>query len=260
MPILDQFNLQGKVALVTGGTGRYGRQITAALAEAGARTYMGSRSLAEQEKQAGPLREQGYDIRPLQLDQGSETSILAAKEVILEESGRIDILVNNAIARPMANWSDDAAKFGESMQINATGIFIMTRSFGDLMARQGGGSIIQISSIQGMIGPDVTLYEGLGMNGFVPDYYFHKGGLINFTRMAASYYGPSGVRCNCVSPGGIWSEGLQETFVKRYSGRTFLGRMANKTDLMGIIVFLASDASAYITGVNIPVDGGYTAK
>lgn len=97
------------------------------------------------------------------------------------------------------------------------------------------------------------------MNGFSPDYFFHKGGLLNFTRFTASYYGPHGVRCNCVSAGGFFT-GQHPDFVARYAQRTLLGRMADSEDLQGVIVFLASDASRYITGANIPVDGGYTAN
>jgi NAD(P)-dependent dehydrogenase (short-subunit alcohol dehydrogenase family) len=160
----------------------------------------------------------------------------------------------------MKNWSDPVEKFAESMRINATGIFMMTRAFGDEMAHQGSGSIIQIGSIMGMIAPDGTLYESTSMNGFVPDYFFHKGGMINFTRMVAAQYGPAGVRCNCISPGGTGSAALPDVFVKRYCARTLLGRMAGPEDLMGTVVFLASDASEYLTGINIPVDGGYTAK
>jgi NAD(P)-dependent dehydrogenase (short-subunit alcohol dehydrogenase family) len=111
-----------------------------------------------------------------------------------------------------------------------------------------------------MVGPDKTLYEGLDFHGLIPDYFFHKGGMINFTRFAAGYYGSKNVRCNCISPGGFRNEKTPGVFAKRYSKRTFLGRMANEEDMKGIIVFLASDASLYITGSNIPVDGGYTAK
>ena len=129
-----------------------------------------------------------------------------------------------------------------------------------MMAKAGSGSIINVASIQGMVGPDASLYKDVGFSGYIPDYFFHKGGMINFTRFVASYYGPNNVRCNCICPGGFETEDMNREFVRRYSDRTFLGRMANDTDLMGIIVFLASDASLYITGTNIPVDGGYTAK
>jgi NAD(P)-dependent dehydrogenase (short-subunit alcohol dehydrogenase family) len=103
-------------------------------------------------------------------------------------------------------------------------------------------------------------YRGTDMLNWCPDYFFHKGGMVNLTRFQASYYGQRGIRVNAIHPGGLGSMGHPEQFVKNYSERTCLGRMANDTDLMGIIVFLASDASKYITGTNIPVDGGYTAK
>ena len=260
MGILDQFSLKGKVALLTGGAGLYGRQIVAALAEAGAETYIASRNLAALEEIASRHRDLGQNVTALRVDQGDEGSILSLRDEILKRSGRIDVLVNNAVARPMKGWDDDAANFAKSMRINATGLFIITRAFGNVMEKRGSGSIINIGSIQGMIGPDGTLYQDLNFHGFVPDYFFHKGGIINFTRFIASYYGPRNIRCNCVSPGGFQTDAHPDLFVKRYSDRTLLGRMANSTDLMGVIVFLASDASLYITGANIPVDGGYTAK
>ena len=254
------FSLKYKVAVVTGGAGLYGQQIVIALAEAGARTYIVSRNICELEKFARELRERDLDVVALYVDQGNESSIIALKDEILKQKGKVDVLVNNAVSRPMSSWSDDAALFDESMHINATGIFMISRAFGDIMAKQGAGSIINIASIQGMTGPDVSLYEGLGWNGLIPDYFFHKGGLINFTRFVAGYYGPSSVRCNCISPGGLYTQDTPDEFARRYKERTFLGRMANSTDLMGVVVFLASDASSYVTGVNIPVDGGYSAK
>ena len=104
------------------------------------------------------------------------------------------------------------------------------------------------------------LYDGLEMNGFVPDYFFHKGGMIQYTRFLASYYGPYGVRCNSISPGGLQTNRLPQKFIERYSKRTMLGRMAGEDDLKGAIVFLASDASQYITAANLMVDGGYIAR
>lgn len=260
MNILEKFSLKGKVAVVTGGAGKYGKQIVRALVQAGATTYIASRNVDKLKVFANQLEKEGYAVIPKHLDQGEESSILKLRDEILENEGKVDVLVNNAVLRTMKGWDDDASKFAQSMQVNATGIFMITRAFGDVMAEAGSGSIINIGSIQGMVGPDATLYEGVGFHGFVPDYFFHKGGLINFTRFVASYYGPRNVRCNCVSLGGFQTEDHPEVFVKRYSDRTFLGRMANDEDVMGIIVFLASDASAYITGANIPVDGGYTGK
>lgn len=261
MSILDRFSLKGKVALVTGGAGMYGRQIVSAVAEAGAQTYIASRKLESLEKVAAEHRVQGLDVTALQFDQADEKSILALRNEILKRSVYIDILVNNAVTRPMKKgYQDDASTFAESMKVNATGLFMITRVFGDIMSERGRGSIINIGSIQGIIGPDPTIYRGTSMSGWYPDYYFSKGGMISFTRFIGSYYGAKGIRCNCVSPGGLWNEKIPEVFVRQYSDRTFLGHMANETDLMGIIVFLASDASAYITGADIPVDGGYTAK
>lgn len=260
MAILDRFSLVGKVAIATGGAGLYGRQVVIALAEAGAKTYVASRNLGALEKLAAEHRALGHDVTALSVDQSDEASIVCLRDEILGQSGRVDVLVNNAVLRPMKSWHDDLSTFARSMEVNATGLFIITRALGEAMAQGGGGSIINVGSIHGMIGPDRTLYEGLNFHSLLPDYFFHKGGMINFTRFVASYYGPQGVRCNCVSPGGFQTEATPEEFVRRYSDRTLLGRMADSTDLMGIIVFLASDASRYITGANIPVDGGYTAK
>ena len=258
MNILDRFSLSGKTALVTGGAGLYGRQIVEALAEAGAKTYVASRNLANLEELAHALAEKGLTIHPRKLDQSSETSVENLLESLVEETRRLDILVNNAVSRPMADWDSPVSEFEESMKTNATGIFLMTRAFGNHMAEQGGGSIINVGSIQGMVGPDYTLYEGLGW-GTPPDYFFHKGGMIQLTRFAAGKLGPRGVRVNTLSPGGFFND-QDPVFVERYNARTFLGRMANGEDLKGVVVFLASDASEYLTGINIPVDGGYTAK
>lgn len=261
MGILETFSLKGRVAVVTGGAGLYGRQIVRALAEAGAATVMASRHLAALEAEAESLREDGLDVAAIQYDQADEASITGLRDAVLARCGRVDILVNNAVARPMKKgYEDVASAFAASMDVNATGLFAITRAFGDIMAARGGGSILNIGSIQGMIAPDPTIYRDTPMHGWYPDYFFHKGGMINFTRFVASYYGARGVRCNCVSPGGLRTPSHPEPFVRQYSERTLLGRLANETDLMGIIVFLASDASEYITGVNIPVDGGYTAK
>jgi NAD(P)-dependent dehydrogenase (short-subunit alcohol dehydrogenase family) len=257
--ILDAFSLKGKVAVVTGGAGMYGKQVGLALCEAGAKTYVTSRNPDNLPSIVEDYRRHGCEVRALRLDQSDQASVEAFKRQVMEECGRVDILVNNAVARVMKDW-DDVDGFARSMQINATGLYLVTRAFGEIMKEQRSGSIINIGSIHGVIGPDASLYEGLGMNGYVPDYYFHKGGMVNFTRFVASYYGRYNVRANCIILGGLRSERNTEEFAARYGARTFLGRMANDTDLMGAIVFLASDASLYVTGSNLTVDGGYTAK
>ncbi|MCK5862079.1 MAG: SDR family oxidoreductase [Candidatus Hydrogenedentes bacterium] len=261
MGVLDSFSLAGKTALVTGGAGVVGQQLVRAIAEAGAATFVASRNLDSLKALQETFNADGLSIIPLQYDQSEEDSIFVLRDAILAETGRIDVLINNSVSRPMKKaYQDDAAAFEASMQVNATGLFMITRAMGDVMAAQGNGSIVNIASIQGVIAPDPTIYEGTDMSGWYPDYYFHKGGMINFTRFIASYYGAKGVRCNCMSPGGVQTESHPEIFLKHYSDRTFLGRLINQTDLMGAAVFLASDASVYVTGVNLMIDGGYTAK
>lgn len=260
--VMDLLSLKGKVAILTGGAGKYGRQIAAALAEAGAETYIASRNRTALEQVAAEHRAQGHRMTALPLDQGDESSIVALRDAVLERSGKIDVLVNNAVARVMQKgWHDEAARFDESMHINATGLFMMTRAIGEAMIPRKHGSIINIGSMMGMVGIENHNYDGTDMPPFgAGDYFFHKGGMINFTRYCASYFGIHRIRVNCISPGGFRTPDQPERFVKNYSERTQLNRMANDTDLKGIIVLLASEASAYITGTNIPVDGGYTAK
>ena len=258
MSVLDSFRLDGKVALVTGGAGLFGRQIAEALAEAGAKTYMASRDVAKLEAQAEAFRGRGLDVQARELDQAEEDSVLTLRDQLHREAGGVDVLINNAVSRPMKDWVSPAEAFAESMAVNATGLFLMTRAFGDAMAERGGGSIVNVGSIQGMVAPDYTLYEGLGW-GSPPDYFFHKGGLLQLTRYAAARLGPRGVRVNAISPGGFYND-QDARFVERYNARTFLGRLANDSDLKGAIVFLASAASAYVTGINLPIDAGYTAK
>lgn len=259
MIILDTFNLAAKTALVTGGAGLYGQQIVRALAEAGARTYIASRNIEALEKIAAEYKEKGHDVRALQLDQADESSIMDARTKIQEESATLDILVNNAVARPLTNgYFSDAEEIRKSMEVNGAGLIILTRAMGEIMA--DGGSIINIGSIMALTGVEPANYKSTDMSGWIPDYYFHKGGMVNMTRFWASYYGPRDIRVNCLHPGGLQTSQHPQAFVENYSERTCLGRMANDTDLMGSVVFLASDASSYITGANIPVDGGYTAK
>ena len=259
MNVIDSFSLKGKTALVTGGAGAYGQQLVQALAEADAVTYIASRNLPALEKVAAEHRQRGHDVRPVKLDQGEEGAILAVRDLIRSERGSLDILVNNAVARPVTQgYFDDASAMEESLRINGAGLILVTRTLGEVMADQG--SIINIGSMMGLVGVEPLNYRGTDMSGWYPDYAFHKGGMVNLTRFLASYYGSRGIRCNCIHPGGLESPNQPAEFVQNYNERTCLGRLATHTDLKGIVVFLASDASSYITGTNIPVDGGYTAK
>lgn len=261
MTVLDMFKLDGKVALVTGGAGNYGRQMTEALAEAGATVWTASRHIDANEKFAAELRARGYDVYADEYDQSDEESIKALLARMVEKHGKVDILVNNSVLRPFKDYHDPVERFVDSMSVNATGLFLITRAFGDHMAKNGYGSIINIGSYMGDLGVNDTLYEGCpeASSRCAPDYYFHKGGMHNLTRFIAGYYGPDGVRCNCLSLGGLFNN-QKEAFLEQYKKATFLRRMANGTDIKGILVYLASDASAYTTGAVIPVDGGYSAK
>ncbi len=261
MNVLDSFKLNDKVAVVTGGAGKYGYQIVAALAEAGATVYVASRNRENNEQKIKPLSDAGYKVFALEFDLLSEESILALRDEVYAREGRADILVNNAVMRGMAGYVDTAESFTRSMVANATGLFLISRAFGDRMAKDGGGSIINIGSYMGILGPDYTLYKGTDMcaNGASPDYFFHKGGITNYTRFLAGHSGQFGIRANCVELGGLFNH-QNELFVERYNAKTALGRMANDTDLKGLIVYLASDASCYMTGAIIPLDGGYSVK
>lgn len=262
MNVLESFSLKGKTALLTGGAGRYGRQIVAALAEGGAETYIASRNLNVLEKVAAEERAKGYDVTAMQLELGSEESVAMLRDNIIKRSGKCDILINNAVTRCACNGSDNPMEaFDQSLHINASALFRITHLFAEEMKKRRCGSIINIGSMMGMIGIEMANYEGTDMNpNPSPVYFYEKGGMINFTRWTASILGTYNIRVNCISPGGLFTPDLPPQFVKNYSARTQLMRMANDTDLKGIIVFLASDASMYLSGTNIPVDGGYTAK
>lgn len=256
MNVMDLFSLKGKTALLTGGAGLYGRQITEALCEAGADVWIASRNVDALQKVAEPL-----GARAIQLDLSSEESIDSVIETVVNKSGKVDVLVNNAVTRcACARWDQPMSVFDESLHTNASALFHITRRAVEVMKKNGSGSVINIGSYMGLVGGNPTNYEGTeGMGTPSPIYFFEKGGMTNFTRWAASELGPFGIRVNCVHPGGL-ANNQPEAFVRNYCKNTPLGRLAGQDDLKGAIVFLASDASAYITGANIPVDGGYTAR
>lgn len=261
MDVMQSFSLAGKVAVVTGGAGGYGLQIVAALAEAGAQTFIASRNVERLEAVAKAERTRGHDVTALPLDLEDQAQIDALHTEVMARARRCDILVNNAVLRvPAATWGGGMDGYTRSLRINGASLFYITELFAKGMIARGDGSIINIGSMMGMVGVEPHNYRGTEMFANPsPIYFYEKGGMLQFTRWAASLLGPHGVRVNCISPGGLFAD-QPEAFVRQYSERTQLGRMANDTDLKGAIVFLASGASAYITGANIPVDGGYTAK
>jgi len=259
MKALHRFDLKGKVILLTGGAGLYGRGLARDLAAAGATLIVASRDRESCARVAQEARSQGFIADAETLDQSHEESIVSLRDRLVAKFGRVDGLVNNSVSRPMSDADAAPETWETSMKVNATGIFLMHRHFGQTMAAQGFGSIVNIGSIQGMVGPHLALCDGLNMPSPAPDYFFHKAGMINLSRYFAALFGSAGVRVNCLSPGGFFNRQNPE-FVRRYSAQTFLGRMGSGTDLGGPVIFLLSDASLYVTGINLPVDGGYTAK
>lgn len=260
MGILDRFSLQGRVALVTAGAGPlFGSSISQALAEAGATVITASRSLEANEQFASALRAAGHDAHGLQFNLSDPASIRALHDEVLRRFGRLDVLVNSALARDghVGRLEDQTPEtWLAAAQGDFSGLFLLCQQFLPDMVRQGRGSIINISSIYGVVANDPTIYEGTTMVQ-PPTYNFVKAGMINFTRYLASYYGKQGVRANCISPGGYFNNQPQ-SFVDAYCKRVPVGRMLGNDDIQGAVVFLASDASAYVTGANLLVDGGWT--
>ena len=258
MNVKDLLSLKDTIILVTGGSGKYGKCIVEGLAEAGGTVIIGSRKLQTAQEAAETFQQQDMDVRAIEIDQADHASILKAKEQLLEQYGRLDVFVNNAVARPMNSYDAPIEKFNESMQVNATGVMDILREMADLMKKNQQGSIINISSFMGMYGPDLSNYEGTDMGNPPPDYYFHKAGLINITRYMTKLLAGTNIRVNCVSPGGLFAN-QPARFVENYCNKVPLRRMANPDDIKGLMVLLASQAGAYINGENIVMDGGYHA-
>lgn len=255
----DLFRLDGKVALVTGAAGLYGRPISEALAEAGATVVLAARGFDAIAAFAAELESRGHSVTGRRLDLAADESIDQVCDDVLSRLGRIDVLVNNAVRRAggefFATTGDD---FEATHRVNGRGTFLLTRRCAAAMAAAGSGSIINISSIYGAAGPDFSIYDGTDMTN-APTYAYDKGGMIALSRYLATLLGPHGIRSNCLVPGGLES-GQDGRFIDAYQSRTPLRRMAGLDDIKGPVVFLAADASRYVTGTTIPVDGGWTAQ
>lgn len=269
MNMNDLFSLKGKVALVTGGVGLLGREHGKALSEAGAHVVVCDMDQTACESVAKELPGEHLGLR---LNVNDKSSVETALSTVRKRFDGIDILINNAAVNdkfesPIAaaeqskleNYPE--ALWRQMIDVNVTGVFLCSQVIGSDMARRGKGSIINIASTYGMVGPDQSIYQRPdGSQPFYKSaaYITSKGAVISMTRFLATYWGRQGVRVNSLSPGGV--ENCQdEYFVKNYSAKTPLGRMANPSDYKGAVLFLASEASSYMTGSNLVVDGGWTA-
>lgn len=255
MNVKDLLSLKNKIILVTGGAGNYGKCMVEGLAEADGTVIIASRNLNNGENLAKNFRENGLDVYAMQVDQADHKSVMHLKEQIQNKFGRLDVFVNNAVSRPMKGYNEPMEYFEESMRVNATGMMDILREMTDLIAQAGGGSIVNISSMMGVFGPDLTNYEGTDMGDMPPDYFFHRGGMITLTKYMARMLATKNIRANCISPGGLFNN-QPERFVENYCKKVPVGRMANDDDVKGLVVFLASQASAYVNGENILLDGG----
>jgi len=264
MNVMRLFRLDGRAAIVTGGSGLYGASICEALCEAGATVLIASRDLEKCELKARELRGKGYAAHGAKLDLADERSIETFIAEAAAEYGDIDVLVNNSVSRIGLDDIErtTAEGWAAAQQVNGLGLMLMSKSVVKRMRERGGGAIINIASIQGILGPHFPVYGDTGMTSGI-EYTYAKWGMVGMTKWLANYYGPHGIRVNCISPGGYNPVGteneiVQEEFVRNYAERTPLRRMADDTDIKGAIVYLASDASKYVTGHNLVVDGGWS--
>ncbi|MCX8069577.1 MAG: SDR family oxidoreductase [Thermodesulfovibrionales bacterium] len=266
---MNIFSLQGKVAVVTGAGGLLGREHVKCLSEAGAKIVACDINKEQADKSVFQISTPSLSF---QMDVTSRESIKKVTEEIIHIFDRIDILVNNAaiddkFESPNIALNQSAFEnyplelWQKSIEVNLTGTFLCSQIIGSEMAKRGSGSIINIASTYGIVAPDQSIYknsQGEQIFYKTPAYPTTKGGVISFTRYLASYWGSKGVRVNCLSPGGV-ENGQDPYFVHTYSSRTMLKRMAQPSDYRGALIFLASDASSYMTGTNLIVDGGWTA-
>lgn len=268
MKMKELFSLKGKVAIVTGALGLIGRNHCMALNEAGASIVVAD---TNEQKCADFAKHYLDESIGTYLDVTRKESVVEMRETILRKYRRIDILVNNAAINDMfeePKAATEQSKFEnyplelwqKSLDVNLTGVFLCSQIIGSQMVKQGNGSIINIGSTYGIAAPDQSIYkdeEGNQTFYKPPAYSVTKGGVIMLTKFMAAYWGNAGVRVNTLTPGGVKNV-QDEFFVENYSRRTPLGRMAEPVDYKGAVVFLASDASSYMTGSNLIIDGGWT--
>ena len=265
------FDLTDRVAVVTGGAGFLGQQFSEALSEAGANIVIADINQSAANDAADMLNRKRGSALGVGLDVTDPSSVQNLMDQTLAKFGRLDILVNSAAQDPkfeQQHQSQHVTSFEdfplqawqEALEVNLTGMFLTCQFAAREMKKSETGSLINICSTYGITGPDQRIYESLGEPRlYKPVYYsVSKAGVLGLTKYIATYYEGTEIRCNALTPGGVERDHAP-AFKEAYSRRTVLGRMAYPHEMKGAVVFLASDASSYMTGANLVVDGGWTA-
>lgn len=255
----DLFSLDGRVAIVTGGRGLYGHSISLGLCEMGATVVIASRNGEKCEEYAAELRQQGYDAIGMSLDLSSDESIKSFVKAVYDKYGKIDILVNNAVDRRNMTSLAEATreKLQDSVNTNLNGQILLSQAVLEYMIPTKKGNIINISSMRGIDCPHFPYYD----KDQPINYTTEKWAMVGMTKYMAGRYGKDGIRVNCIAPGGYNSDNSAEKavgFWKTYVDNCPLHCWANDDDIKGPVAFLASDASGYVTGATLVMDGGWT--
>ncbi len=265
------FDLGGRVAIITGGAGLLGREYAKSLCDAGATVVVADVNGDAARRLADELAAGGQSALAVETDVASRSSVLAMVERTLAAYGRIDILVNNAALDPKFDRSHPGDRhafedfpldqWNRGVAVNLTGMFLCAQAVAHTMLAQGRGVIVNVSSTYGLVGPDQRLYEepeGAPRVYKPVVYSVTKSAVLGLTRYLAAYWAGRNIRVNTLTPGGVFND-HDEGFARRYSAKTMLGRMATRSEYCGALLFLVSDASSYMTGANLIVDGGWTA-
>lgn len=260
MDYIKKFGLAGKTAVVAGGAGLIGKEVVVALAQAGARVLIADIDRAKSESLAGDLLKNGLKIEFYNLDLTDIKSLENSIKDISSHLGYIDIWVNSAYPRTndwgakVEDISYESWQKNIDMHLNA---YSLTCKYVAESMKEKGGSIINFGSTYGIVGPDFTVYENTNMT-MPMAYAAIKGGIVNLGRYLAAYFGKYNIRVNTICPGGVF-DNQNKNFVESYNHRTPLNRMARADEIAPVVLFLASEASSYVTGATIMVDGGWTA-
>jgi NAD(P)-dependent dehydrogenase (short-subunit alcohol dehydrogenase family) len=269
--IFEKFSLKDRTAIVTGGAGLLGKEFCRTLAQAGALVVVADLNQAVAQQVADSLNQDGLKACAVGVNVTQPESVRAMVSNALDASGRVDVLVNSAAMDPKFDASQPGQHsnsfedypvdaWRSALDVNLTGMFLCCQAVSKPMVAQNYGSIINICSTYGLVGPDQRIYEKPGQpRQFKPVYYsVTKSGVLGMTHYLATYFAGKNVRVNSLTPGGVYNN-HDELFTSNYSARTVLGRMANRDEMNGALLFLSSDASSYMTGSNLVVDGGWTA-